>query len=77
MTKQNEPKHEIRVGAVKAAIWESDGGKGPFHTVTFNRLYKTDKGWRRSQSFSGRELDALKSTLEQATAWIHDHEPKS
>ena len=74
MTQPREPKHAIRVGAVQAAIWENDGEKGPFHTVTLTRRYKAGENWKRSSSFSSRELFALKTVVNQATAWIRDHE---
>lgn len=80
MTEQKKPKpkpkHEIRVGTVKAAIWESDGAKGSFHTVTFSRLYKADGRWKVSHRFSGRELLSLARVVSQAAEWIEANEKK-
>lgn len=76
MTNQQKPTHEIRFGAVKAAIFESDGRKGPFHSITFSRLYKAEGTWKRSHSFSGRELPDLAKALTEASTWVLEHEVK-
>ena len=54
----NRPVAEVRLGAVKAAIWENDTEGGDvYHSVTFERLYRTDDGdWRSTASFRGGEL---------------------
>ncbi len=35
-----KPISEIRIGAIKAAIWENETTKGTRYNVTFSRLYK-------------------------------------
>ena len=37
---KNKPVHDIRLGAIKAAIWANSTPKGTRHSVTLTRLYK-------------------------------------
>ena len=39
-TKKLRPVHEVRVGRIRAAIWENDTQNGTRHNVTLSRLYK-------------------------------------
>ena len=52
------PIDEIRIGTVKAAIWQNDSAEGGvYHKVTFERLYRTDEGdWRSTRSFGRHDL---------------------
>jgi len=34
------PVHEIRMGRVRAAIWENDTSNGKRHNATLSRIYK-------------------------------------
>lgn len=64
----NRPVAEVRLGAVKAAIWENDTEGGDvYHSVTFERLYRTDEGdWRSTASFRGGELLLLAKVADAA-----------
>lgn len=48
---KNKPISEIRIGTVKAAIWQNKTGEIIRHNVTFTRIYKDGEphlqGWRR------------------------------
>lgn len=37
-----KPVHEIRLGRIKAAIWENETENGSRHNVSLSRLYKDD-----------------------------------
>jgi hypothetical protein len=51
------PVEEVRIGAVKAAIWRNEGEKGAWFNVTFQRLYRTAEGeWLSSESFAAYDL---------------------
>ncbi len=66
-----KPVHEIRVGRVKAAIWENevdDGGKR--HNVTFSRLYKDGDEWKDSTSMGRDDLLLVAKIADQAHSWI-------
>jgi hypothetical protein len=55
-TTKNVPVKTLRNRRIKAAIWENQGAKGVFYTVTISRSYKQNDVWRDSQSFSHNEL---------------------
>ena len=44
-TKQ-QPAHEIRLGAIKATIWENQTTTGTRHNVTVSRIYKDGDEWK-------------------------------
>ena len=54
-----KPLEEIRIGAVKAAIWHNDTEAGPRHNVTFSRLYKDGDDWKSTPSFGRDDLLVL------------------
>ena len=54
----NKPVAEVRVGAVKAAIWPNTTESGAVrHNVTFSRIYKdADGNWKSTSSFGRDDL---------------------
>jgi len=71
MTNQ-KPIREIRLGSVRAAIWQNELESGrTMHSVTFSRLYKEDGAWRDSTSFGVRELPLVARVAEMALDWIY------
>lgn len=61
------PVDEVRIGAVKAAIWENETEGGVYHTATFSRLYRTEDGdWRSTSSFRGHDLLLLAKVADAA-----------
>lgn len=56
---------------MKAAIWLTDGIKGPFSSTTFSRTFKDRTGaWRNASSFSFSDLEALMNLALDANEWI-------
>jgi hypothetical protein len=56
---------------VQAAIWRQDGAEGdggrPLHTLTLSRSFKGPDGdWRRSHSFTPRDLPHVQLAVEWA-----------
>ena len=43
---RQRPVHEVRLGAIKAAIWRNDTSVGARHNVTFSRLFREAEQWR-------------------------------
>ena len=41
---KSKPVHEVRLGRVRAAIWENETSNGARHNVTFSRLYRDEQG---------------------------------
>ncbi len=69
---KERPIHEVRIGAVKAAIWKNDTAGGVRFNVTFNRIYKDkdEAQWRSTDSFGRDDLLVLAKVADQAHTWI-------
>ena len=66
----NRPVHEIRMGRVKAAIWENDTKHGARHNVSITRIYKDGDQWKDSASFGRDDLPLVAKIADQAHTWI-------
>ncbi len=74
MTKtKDKPANEVRIGAVKAAIWRNDTAGGVRYNVTFSRIYKDkeDDQWKSTDSFGRDDLLVLGKVADIAHTWIH------
>jgi hypothetical protein len=72
MAKSNKPVHEIRLGRIKAAIWENDTQNGTRHNVTLSRLYKDGEQWKDSTSFGRDDLPLVGKVSDLAHTWIFE-----
>ena len=73
-SKNNKPIHEIRLGRIKAAIWENDGENGVHYNVTLSRLYKNGKDeWKDSTSFGRDDLPLVEKVCHMTHLWIFSH----
>ena len=68
----NKPVHEIRLGRIKAAIWENETQNGTRHNVTVSRLYKDGEQWKDTQSFGRDDLPLLAKVIDRAHSWIFE-----
>lgn len=76
MTTQTKarPVHEVRLGRVKAAIWENETQNGARHNVTVSRIYKdADDQWKDSASFGRDDLPLVAKVVDRAHSWIFDN----
>jgi hypothetical protein len=66
------PVHEVRLGRIKAAIWENETENGTRHSVTITRLYKTegDPTWRTTTSFNRDDLPLVAKVADMAHTYI-------
>jgi hypothetical protein len=64
----NRPVHEIRLGRVKAAIWEND---------TLQRIYREGDEWRTSESFGRDDLPLIQKVADMAHTWIYQQGQES
>ncbi len=64
------PVHEVRLGRVRAAIWENETQNGTRHNVTVTRLYKDGDAWRDSASFGRDDLPLVAKVVDQCHSWI-------
>ena len=66
-----KPIHEIRLGRIRAAIWENETSNGTRHNVTFSRLYRDEQGnWGDSTSFGRDDLPLLWKVADCVHTWI-------
>ena len=56
MAANNKPVAELRIGAVKATVWENEVGGITRHNVTFSRIYRDGDQWKTSHSFGLNNL---------------------
>ena len=64
------PVHEIRLGRIRAAIWENETQNGARHNVTVSRLYKDGNNWKDSSSFGRDDLPLVAKVVDQCHSWI-------
>ena len=69
------PIDEVRVGTVKAAIWQNQvGDDGTIrYNVTFGRLYRSDEDgkWKTTRSFGLNDLLVVAKVADQVHTRIH------
>ena len=66
------PVHEVRLGRIKAAVWENETENGTRHSVTITRLYKTegDPTWKTTTSFNRDDLPLVAKVADMAHTYI-------
>ena len=69
-SKSNRPVHEVRLGRVRAAIWENESPNGTRHNVTLSRLYKDGDDWKDSNSFGRDDLPLVAKVADLTHSWI-------
>jgi hypothetical protein len=72
-----KPVYEVRLGRVRAAIWENATAKGTWHKVTFSKLFmdKTNK-WQDTESFAREDLLLLAEVARQAACILYKDEAR-
>jgi hypothetical protein len=65
-----KPIHEIRLGAIKAAIWKNDTDAGPRYNTTFSRLFKNGDNWESTDSFGRDDLLLVGKVADHVHSWI-------
>jgi hypothetical protein len=67
---KQKPVHEIRLGRIKAAIWENETQNGSLYNVTLSRLYKDGDDWKDSTSFGRDDLPLVVKVADLCHTWI-------
>ena len=84
-SKTNAPVDEIRIGVIKAAIWQNplarnnsrgnprqEAEDGVRYNISFQRLYRSDEGWHSTESFGYQDLLLLAKVASEAHTRVHD-----
>jgi len=69
-TTVNKPVEELRLGTIKAAIWQNESKNGTRYSVRITRLYKDEDEWKTSDSFGRDELPLVAKVADLAHTWI-------
>ena len=64
------PVFELRLGAIKAAIWRNDTENGARYNTTFSRAYREGEQWHNTDSFGRDDLLVVAKLADQAHSWI-------
>ena len=70
MTTNSKPAAELRIGTVKATVWENEVGGLTWHNVTFSRIYPDGGQWKTTQSFRFSNLLSVAKLADQAHTLI-------
>jgi hypothetical protein len=68
------PIHEVRLGLIKAAIWQNQTRVGERHNVTLTRLYRNGDVWKESTHFGRDDLLLASKVLDLAHSWIYQQD---
>ncbi len=68
---KNAPIAKIKLGRIRANIWQRIVGEDFFYSVSLERNYRDSDGkWRKSQSFNPEDLLALAKVADMAHTQI-------
>jgi len=67
------PVHEVRMGRIKATIWENETREGTRHNVSLSRIYKDGDQWKDSSSFGRDDLPLVAKVADLAHSWVYDN----
>ena len=64
------PAYELRMGLIKASVWENATKQGTNYAVTVIRLFKNGNEWKESTRFHRDDLLIVAKVLDLAHSWI-------
>jgi hypothetical protein len=67
-----QPAHEIRLGRIKATIWENVTENGKRYNVTLSRLYRDEEEWKQTTSFGRDDLPLVAKVADIVHLWIYE-----
>jgi len=65
------PEKTIRVGGIQIAVWSNETPKGNFQSITIDKSYKDDTGWKRTKSFKPTDLVKLQLGITKVLEYIY------
>ena len=66
----SSPAHKIRISNLQATIWRNSGQNGSWYSVNLSRGFKTDEGWRETDSLGFDDLLSAAKLLDLAHSWV-------
>jgi hypothetical protein len=75
MAENNKPIHQVRIGRIKAAVF--DNGEDAPRKVQFTALYKDGDQWKGSQSFTREDLPLLAKVADQVHTYLYEQNGSS
>ncbi len=66
----NQPAQEIRLGPIRASIWENSADHGICCSIVLTKVYKAADRWQDTAHFSRDDLPLVSRVSELAHAWI-------
>ena len=75
MAENNRPVHQVRIGKIKAAVFEN-GDNAP-RKVQFTALYKDGDEWRGSSSFAREDLPLLIKVADRVHSYLYEQNGSS
>ena len=70
MSENNKPIHQVRIGRIKAAVF--DNGEDAPRKVQFTALYKDGETWKGSSSFTREDLPLLAKVADQVHTYLYE-----
>ena len=68
---------ELRIGTVKATVWENEVGGITHHNATFSRIYPDGGQWKTTQSFRFVNLLSVAKLADQAHTFIAERKAET
>ena len=68
---------ELRIGTVKATVWENEVGGITHHNATFSRIYPDGGQWKTTQSFRFVNLLSVAKLADQAHTLIAERKAET
>ena len=69
-SKKSKPAHEIRLGSIKATVWQNQSENGVRYNVSITRSYRDGDVWKDTQSFGRDDLPRVTKCADLAYEWI-------
>ena len=76
-TSKSKAAAEVRIGTVKATVWENEVGGLTHHNVTFSRIYRDGGQWKTAQSFRFSNLLSVAKLADEAHTLIAERKAEA
>lgn len=60
----------LRIGLIRASIFDRDTQNSTFYATSFSRSYKDGKDWKYTDSFGVEDLPVIEKLAEGGLRWI-------